>query len=478
MKQNHQTRRNFLRNSGYAVAGALATAPWIFTNTSCQKRQPPNIIFLLTDDQRWDSMGCMGNQIVQTPNLDGLAREGVLFKNAFVTTAICCISRASIFTGQYARRHGILDFAKDFSPEQLAQTYPSILRRAGYRTGFIGKYGVGANLPAAEFDYWKGIPGQPKYEQTDESGKPKHLTKILGEQAIEFLSGCSTKQPFCLSISFKAPHVQDTDPRQFIFDPIYQDLYDNDTIPIPKTATEDYFKRFPEFFTKDNEARRRWQMRFSSPEFYQKMVKGYYRLITGMDTVVGRIRQQLAQSGLAENTVIIFTSDNGFFLGEHGLAGKWYGYEESIRVPLIIYDPRLPHSLCGQVRAEMTLNIDLAPTMLELAGQEVPEPMQGQSLVKLIRNQPESFRQEFFYEHLFDYKGKIPKSEGVVTNHYKYLRYIETNTVYEELYDLKADPFEETNLIALTQYQKIVDELRKRCDAYCVDLQQVVIVDK
>ena len=450
------SRRSFVKLVG---AGSLAS----LARAAGGKR--PNLILLVTDDQRWDTMGCMGNPIIRTPNMDALAREGVLFRNAFVTTSICCSSRASIFTGQYTRRHGIEDFRTDFTPRALALTYPMLLRRAGYRTGFIGKYGVGRHMPADKFDYWKGIPGQPRYEQKDSQGRPRHLTSIMGDQAIEFLeSGRADPRPFCLSVSFKAPHVQDGDPRQFIYDPAFKDLYKDVKIPVPETADPKYFESFPEFFKRDNEGRRRWRIRFSTPEKYQESVKGYYRLITGVDVVIGRIRKTLRECGLAENTVIMLIGDNGFYLGEHGLAGKWYGHEESIRVPLLVYDPRLPARLRGQKRDEMVLNIDVAPTLLSLAGVPIPKVMQGRDLVPLISGRAESWRSDFFYEHTFNHP-RIPKSVGVVGKRFKYLRYFEVRPVYEELYDLKTDPHEKRNLARDPHYKEMLEKLRKRCDA-------------
>ncbi|GAI43593.1 unnamed protein product, partial [marine sediment metagenome] len=204
-------------------------------------------------------MGCAGNPIIQTPNMDALAANGIRFSNAFVTTSICASSRASIFTGQWTRRHGIIDFGTHFSEEALAQTYPMLLSQAGYRIGFIGKYGVGPkrDLPIDKYDYWKGFPGQGRYENKDENGNYKHLTQIMGEQAIEFLQGCSEEQPFCLSVSFKAPHVQDSDPRQFLYDRAYSELYKDVTIPTPETANRRYFDALPEFL-RVSEARRRW----------------------------------------------------------------------------------------------------------------------------------------------------------------------------------------------------------------------------
>jgi len=425
------------------------------------KRQP-NIIFLVTDDQRADTMGCAGNPIIQTPNMDALANNGVRFKNTFVTTSICASSRASIFTGQWTRRHGIIDFRTHFSEEVLAQTYPMLLSQAGYRIGFIGKYGVGAkkDLPIDKYDYWKGFPGQGRYENKDENGNYKHLTQIMGEQAIEFLNSCSQDRPFCLSVSFKAPHVQDNDPRQFIYDRAYSDLYSDVTIPTPETANPLYFDALPEFL-RNSEARRRWNIRFPNPEKFQESVKSYYRLITGVDVVIGKIRDQLEQLNYDDNTIIILTGDNGFYLGEYGLAGKWFPHELSIRVPLLVYDPGAPQKLCGLVLDQMALNVDIAPTILELANLSVPRQMQGRSLMPLLKGKKTKWRTEFFYEHPFEHKT-IAKSKALRTQRFKYARYIDYN--YEELYDLKNDPAESINLAKDEKYQKTLASLRKRCN--------------
>jgi len=459
-------RRKFLTFCSVGTSSlALSTALHGQDSKDNNPDKRPNIIFLLTDDQRWDSMGCMGNPIIQTPNMDNMARNCVIFRNAYVTTPICCASRASLLTGQYARRHGIHNFFKNFSEDALAQTYPLLLRQTGYRTGFVGKYGVGntdETMPVDKFDRWYGFPGWGTYEQIDENGNLKHLTQIMGEQSIEFLRGCSQKQPFCLSVSFKAPHVQDEDPRQFIPDPAYDDLYKNDTIPLPKTAAPRYFNALPTFL-RESEARVRWEIRFSTPEKYQESVKNYYRLVTGVDVVIGQIRKELEKLKLDDNTVILLMGDNGFYLGEHGLAGKWYGHEESIRVPLVMYDPRLPANRRGQERPEMALNIDIAPTLLSLAGAPVPGSMQGRNLMPLVNGKAEKWRSDFFFEHLFAEHPLIPKSEGVVTERYKYLCYFEQQPVYEELYDVKNDPYEEKNLAIDSRYHPILEKLRKRC---------------
>ena len=449
----------------YACCLALASLFACTSPTPPTDDTPPNLIFLLTDDQRWDALGAMGNPIIPTPQMDRLAADGVLFENAYVTTPICCTSRASFFSGQYARRHGINDFRTSFSSEAWQNCYPLQLKQAGYSLGFVGKFGVGRgeDMPASDFDYWKGIPGQPKYEQTDEAGNYKHLTRILGEQCEEFIGQSTPEQPFCLSVSFKAPHVQDSDPRQFLYDSTYIDLLADVNIPPARQGEDAYFEAFPEFFKEDNEARRRWEMRFSTSDKYQASVKGYYRLIYGVDVVLGKLRETLEEKGLANNTVIVLMGDNGFFLGEKGLAGKWYGYEESVRVPLIIFDPRLPDAQRGQRRKEIALNIDLAPTFLAMAGQSIPATMQGKDLQPVYQGEVNNWRTDFLFEHLFEHP-RIPMSEGVVSLKEKYFRYLDPAPSHEEWYDLVEDPYEATNRVGDEQYQEKVVASRMRLE--------------
>lgn len=439
---------------------------------SCAEEKRPNIIFLLTDDQRYDALGAMGNDIMQTPSLDKLADEGVLFTNGFVTTSICCTSRASIFSGQYARRHGINDFVTSFSDASWEQSYPSLLKKNGYFTGFVGKFGVGEeeDMPKSTFDFWRGFGGWGFYETTDDDGSPIHLTRKIGNQINEFLDVAgSNDAPFCLSVSFKAPHCQDGDERQFIVDSSYANILAGVQIPEEPLNMDEYYNLFSEKFRERNEARHRWNVRFSTPQKYQTMVSNYYRLIYGVDEVVRKMRDDLKKKGLADNTVIIFTSDNGFYLGEYGLAGKWYGHEESIRVPMIIFDPRTNGP--NAPNKEMVLNIDIAPTILELAGIPVPDDMQGKSMVGLLQGNEGVFREEFFYEHQFiratwGHQPYIPGVEGVVRENVKYMRYLHggDTIVYEELFDKKIADNELENLIESSDYQDLRSELQERTD--------------
>ena len=404
----------------------------------------------------------MGNSIIQTPHLDELARRGILFRNAYVTTAICAVSRASLLTGQYQSRHGINDINTSLSADALGNTYPLLLKKAGYRIGFIGKYGVGnpKDQPEDQYDFWACSPkGQPDYEMTDENGNYIHHTDKVGQDISRFLNEYGRQSPFCLSVSFKAPHEQDGDPPRFIVQERFKDLYVKDHIPVPETADPRYWDSFPEFFrTDDNIARKRWKPLFSTPELHQETVKNYYRLITGVDEVVGKIRKQLEEQHLEDNTIIIFMSDNGFYLGEHGMEGKWYGHEESVRVPLIIYDPANKNEIDEKVLEEIALNIDIAPTILGMAGVAAPHEMQGIDLLKEEMKLRD--RKDFFYEHTFMGSPGIPKTEGVVSTEWKYMKFIEHG--YEELYDLKVDPLEKTNLARDAGYQDRLPALRYR----------------
>jgi arylsulfatase A-like enzyme len=432
----------------------------------------PNILFILTDDQRWNTLGCMGDTNILTLNIDRLAREGVLFQNHFVTTSICCCSRASIFTGQYMRRHGIADFEKPFTSAQWAETYPALLRKNGYRTGFIGKFGVGndsaVKVMADQFDYWRGVPGQGgKYFIEPNDPSRTHATARFGDQALEFLRGNSNAQPFCLSVSFTAPHARDDLPHNDQYTPDDRDkpLYSDIILPKPVTATDAYFDKLPKS-VQNSIARERWHWRFDTTQKYEMNAKNYYRLISGIDREVGRMMAELKKRGLATNTVVIYTSDNGYFLDDRELSDKFYMYEESLRDPLIIYDPREPVKSGGRQEDAMTLNIDFAPTMLALAGITPPAGMQGRSLIPLLDNRhPRDWRTEFFYEEHFA-PNLIPPSEGVRTERWAYIRWVDEKPPLEELFDLRMDPLEGQNLAGNPACAQELAQLRACCDQY------------
>ena len=449
------------------VGGALTqTVP---AGEAVALRERPNILFFLTDDQPQVGLGCLGNRHIRTPNMDALAAEGVLFTNAFVTTSICACNRASLLTGQTMRRHGIGDFQKPLSAAAFAQTYPMLLRQAGYRTGYLGKFAIGwpdaeirhLSLPANQFDFWYGFPQSIDFRQTAD-GQVRYLTTVMTEKAIEFLRNRPAEQPFCLTVALKEPHG----PWNY-FDPDVPDGYAEATIPPPATFTQEAYNALPEFIQNslNGDTGRRW---LQNPELYQKWIRTDYRLITRADLAVGQIMEALRQSGLDQNTVVVFTSDNGEFQGAHGLTGKWLMYEESIRVPLIIRDPRLPPALRGRRCEEMALSIDLAPTMLSLAGVPVPAAMQGRDLGPLVRGKPVAWREDWYYEHTYANppQHRIPQTEGVRTKQWKYTRYPDVTPPYEQLFHLAADPQELQNLAADPAYAATLAKLRARCDEY------------
>ncbi len=451
-------RRDFLTRAGRAGVG-LALGPMVSAAAGVDR---PNLIFLLTDDQRWDMMGCAGNPWIQTPNMDTLAREGCRFTNAFVTTSICAASRASFFTGLYERTHRYTFGTPPLAEHFVDMSYPVRLRAAGYRTGLLGKFGIRVPKGGADkmFDVFENVFRAPYFKKGTD-GTKRHLTDLLGDKAIGFLRS-SQGRPFCLSLSFNAPHAEDRDPRQYIWPKAMDGLYDDVHFPEPADSDPAFFARLPAFL-RNSLNRERWHWRFDTPEKRQEMTRGYYRMISGVDAVIGRIRDELRKLGLADNTVIILMGDNGYFLGERGFAGKWLGYEPSLRVPLLVFDPRLRPALRGRTLSAMALNVDIAPTLLDLADVTVPGPMQGRSLVPLLANRPALWRSDFFCEHLFNHP-KIPKYEGVRTLRWKYLRYFEQKPVCEELYDLSTDRHEEHNLVRDPRYAAVLTRLRRRCD--------------
>ncbi len=433
--------------------------------------QRPSFVIFLTDDQPYNGMSCTGNPVLKTPNMDRLAAQGVLFEKAFVTTAICCSSRASIYTGQHMRRHGIEDFKRPLSAAQWRQTFPALLREAGYRTAFLGKFAIGAPqdtrglaLPADQFDLWYGFQQSIAFKQTID-GKARYLTTVMTEKAVGFLKKTKPDQPFCLIMALKEPHG----PRNY-FDPEFKDPTAETTIPQPSNLTRQSFDALPEIVRLGLNAVPDW---LQKPEAFQTELRSEYALISRSDLAIGQICQAIKEQGFDDNTVVIHTSDNGSLDGAHALEGKWLMYEESIRVPLIIRDPRLPVSTRGR-RQQMALNIDLAPTILTMAGLPVPAGMQGVNLQPLLRDAATKGREDWYYEHVYTPepgRRPIPKNEGVRTERWKYTRYTEPHPPVEQLFDLAADPQEEKDLARDPTHAKTLSTLRDRCDAYRRSLQ-------
>jgi len=453
---------------------ATHTEKTVQSKETGQMSTSPNILFILTDNQRADLLGCAGNDIIQTPHLDRLAAEGVRFENAFATTPICAASRASYLTGLYERRHQFTFLTPPLRREFSDISYPALLKSSGYHTGFIGKFGVARNGPEPSledegalsnmFDHFDNYEHwtDEGYEIPQPDGSIRHLTDITGDNSVAFLeehAEAHLDRPFCLSISFNAPHAQDGDPRHYIWSPPEDDLYVDADIPAPANDNPDFFDALPPFI-RESESRVRWHTRFDTPENHARHIKGLYRMVSGIDRNVGRLLETLDRLGLADDTIIIYTSDHGMYYGDRGLSDCWQMNDPCLRIPMIVHDHRIERA---RVCSDLALNIDIAPTILDLCGLDIPDGTQGQSLVPLLTGQKTEWRTSFLCEHLFN-RSDIPKSEGVRTTRWKYIRYFEQSPAHEELYDLSTDPNESINLAGVTEYAEQLDQLRQQCD--------------
>ncbi|GAA0880254.1 hypothetical protein GCM10009119_32240 [Algoriphagus jejuensis] len=432
------------------------------SNTSPDR---PNIIFILTDDQRFDAIGYADNKFVQTPEMDRLAETGVYFETAIVTTPICAASRASLFTGLYERSHNFNFQTGNIRDEYMEDSYPTVLKNNGYYTAFFGKYGVTYDHLEKQFDEYDSYdrnnqyPDRRGYYYKTIDGDTVHLTRYTGQQALDFIDKAPSNQPFSLSLSFSAPHAHDGAPEQYFWQTSTDQLLQNTTIPPAALSEDKYFLSQPQF-VRDGFNRLRWTWRYDTEEKYQHSLKGYYRMISGIDLEIAKIRQKLAEKGLDKNTVIILMGDNGYFLGERQLAGKWLMYDNSVRVPLIIYDPRVGKH---QDVKDMVLNVDVPATIADLAGVEAPASWHGKSLLPIVTGKDQKVgRDTVLIEHIWEF-DEIPPSEGVRTEEWKYFRYVNDQTV-EELYHLKDDPQEINNLVHDSQYKAVADKLRAKTD--------------
>lgn len=432
---------------------------------SNQISNKPNIIFILTDDQRFDALGYAGNELISTPEMDKLAKEGTYFENAMVTTPICAASRASILTGLYERTHNFNFQTGNIRDSYMDDSYPTILKNNGYRTAFYGKYGVRYDDLEKQFDDFESYDRNNAYDDRrgyyyKTLGKDTvHLTRYTGQQALDYIDKADASQPFCLSLSFSAPHAHDSAKDQYFWQAETDNLLQGTTMPGPELGDDKYFEAQPQI-VRDGFNRLRWTWRYDTPEKYQHSVKGYFRMISGIDREIGKIRSELTKKGLDKNTVIIFMGDNGYFLGERQLAGKWLMYDNSVRVPLIVYDPRIKeHHDSG----ELALNIDVPSTILDLAGLKVPKTWQGKSLMPIVSGKTKSLeRDTVLLEHIWEFEH-IPPSEGLRTKEWKYFRYVNDKSI-EELYHLKKDPQEIENLANTKKYADTLKAFRQKTD--------------
>ncbi len=423
----------------------------------------PSFLVVLIDDLRHDVLGCAGHPIVKTPEIDALAADGVRFRRAFVTTSICAASRASILTGLHERTHGYTFGTPPISATHARESYPAVLRRAGYRTGFIGKFGVRveSGLRSEMFDEFHEI-GRNPYFKPQPDGSRRHETDLAADRAIEFLRAQPHDRPFCLSVSFNAVHAEDGDKKDhFPWPPSADGLYDDIEMPRPRLDDPAVFEAQPEFL-KQSLNRERYFWRWDTPEKYTRNLRAYFRMITGVDHAIGRLRAGLREVGRDQDTVLIVLADNGYYMGERGFAGKWSHYDESLRIPLIVHDPRRVREDRGASRDEMVLNLDVAPTLLDLAGLESPRRYAGRSLKALLRHDARPlWRHELFCEHRMEH-AQLPKWEGVRGEHHMYAHYFEQEPPVELLYDLRSDPDQLVDLAAQPTSAELLLRMRRR----------------
>jgi len=466
MKENGLTRRGFLRS-----AGATSLALGMATTNAASKHEklaklpgakPRNVVFILADDHRFDFMGFMGKvKFLETPHMDRMAREGAHLQNAFVTTSLCSPSRASILTGQFSHKHGVVDNNTDIQPGLVF--FPEYLQQLGYKTAFMGKWHMGhdSDEPRPGFDKWISFRGQGQYYNgtLNVDGKKvtatKHISDELTDYAVDWLKQERDK-PFFLYLSHKAVHA--------MFEPAERHLDRYKDVPLEYPAsmadTEANYRGKPQWV---KEQRNSWhgvdymyhgQMDFDT--FYRR----YCETLLSVDDSIGRVLDCLKEIGQGDSTLVLYMGDNGFCFGEQGLIDKRHMYDPSMRVPLLAYCPEVIQP--GTKVTQLVQNIDIAPTVLEAAGARPPAHMDGRSILPLLAGRQIPWRDAVFYEYYWEANfPQTPTTFGVRTGRYKLIHY---HGVWEtdELYDVQNDPDEMNNLIDQPEHRTLVASLRKR----------------
>jgi arylsulfatase A-like enzyme len=448
-------------------------------------RRRPNIVFVMADDHAAHAIGAYGSRVNETPGIDRLAREGMRFDACFCTNSICSPSRASILTGTYNHVNGVTTLATPFDGRQ--PTFPKMLRAAGYQTALVGKWhlGHGGIHDPTGFDWWTVLPDQGEYHDPTflEVGgrsivRRGYATDLITDLALDWIDGRDASRPFLAMVHHKAPH-RSWEPAER-----HASLFDDRDIPEPETLRDDHAGRS----TAAVEARMRlWDLNEEDlkapvpPELsadeelrwrYQRYMKEYLRCVATLDENVGRLLDALDERGLADDTVVVYTSDQGFFLGDHGWFDKRFMYEESLRMPFLVRYPRLVEP--GSSTDAIALNVDVAQTLLELAGVEPSAPMQGRSLVPLLRGErPPDWRASLYYRYWMHLDGShgVWAHRGVRTRHHKLVHYYgqaleqpgtrdEARPEEWELFDLDADPFELHSLHDDPDHATLLSELR------------------
>jgi len=474
-------------------------------NPSKKKTGKPNIIFIMSDDHAYQAISSYNPGLIETPNIDRLADEGIKFNNSFVTNSICAPSRAVILTGKFSHLNGVLGNSEVFDGSQ--QTFPKILQQNGYQTAMIGKWHLKSDPTG--FDYWNILPGQGDYynpdfiQQGEDTVYTGYVTDVITGLSIDWLENRDKETPFCLMMHHKAPHrswmpalkyLEAFNDKNFELPENFYDDYEGrealkvqmltvkdhmdvrmdfkiqcdtcDTVSVNSWAPGEYWRRLRRL---SPEERKKWDASYKKEEteFYEvvnnevqydlwkfrRYMEDYLRCILSVDESVGQVLRYLE-----ENTIIIYTSDQGFYLGEHGLFDKRFMYEEAMRTPLLMRYP--PEIMDGTLADQLTQNLDIAPTLLDVAGIEIPGDMQGKSLRKIWQDDAPTWRDALYYHYYEKGFGATPHY-GVRTDHYKLIHFYDVVDSWE-FYDLKADPHEMKNLYDDPQYGEQIEQLKSR----------------
>jgi arylsulfatase A-like enzyme len=466
MKPAIRRREFFERAAAGLLAGLFASR---LSRAGGDKR--PNLLFIMSDDHTAQALGAYGSTINATPNIDRLADGGMRFDNCFCTNSICAPSRAVILTGKYSHLNGLLDNRTRFDGDQV--TFPKLLQEAGYRTAIVGKWHLQSDPTG--FDEWNVLPGQGAYhdpvmihngERTRHTG---YVTEVITEQALNWLDSTDRARPFCLMLHHKAPHANWEASEE------YGGLFAGRDIPKPETFDDDYATRTAQIRNhRLKVGPLQWELHFEKrfgpiPEMiseqevrewvYQRYIKDYLRCVASVDESVGRVLDYLDVNDLKDNTVVVYTSDQGFFLGEHGLYDKRFMYEEALRMPLLIRYPReIPE---GSTCDEIVLNLDFAATFLDYAGVRGPGGMQGRSLRDLAAGEKLMEWRDAMYYRFYEEAYGVGPHEGIRTQRYKLIHFLYGDEGWE-LYDLQADPREVENLYPRPEHAALVEQLNGR----------------
>jgi N-acetylglucosamine-6-sulfatase len=465
-----------------AVPATLAADPGLAL-PKILRAKPRNIVFILTDDHRYDAMGFVGHPFLKTPYMDSLARGGAHLRNAFVTTSLCSPSRASILTGLYMHRHGVVD---NNNPVPVGLKYfPQYLQAAGYQTAFIGKWHMGSDddKPQPGFNHWVSFKGQgtywPNQNGLNVDGKPMpqkgYITDELTDYAVKWLEECSVGTPFMIYLSHKAVHTDllpDEQGRSKLLVPGYEGVqgynpaprhagrYANEPFVEPESmaATPRNFADKPMWVQNRRNSRHGVEIIFGQHTPVATLYRQYMETLLAVDDSIGRVLEVLQRKNLLESTLVVYMGDNGYAWGEHGMVDKRAAYEESMRVPLLMQCPELIKA--GTVISQIVANIDLAPTLLEAAGLEAPSGIDGRSFLPLLQGRTIPWRDHLLYEYYWEWNfPQTPTHHALRTTRYKYIRPYGLWDV-DELYDLENDPHEIKNLAQEPQHQARIKEMK------------------